>query len=340
MIAVKLQRRFSSMQSKTSADTLLKLKKNINISKCMVYIIFLVVLSLFAIFIGGSFFSLNNILNIIRQTAVVSMIAVTMTFVIAIGEIDLSVGSTIGLSGLMAALVLQSTDNIPLAILAALAVGLVVGLINGLLIVALNLPSFLVTLGMQMVLVGTSMWITNTTAIPIGNTTFTFIFGGGSVGKLPLLLPWVLITGAVGYIVLNRTPYGKKVLAVGGNATSARYSGINVKKIVVYVFVYSSLMAALGGMLYAGRMSSGRYTFGDGLELDAIASVILGGTSMAGGNGSIVGAIIGSLLIGTINNGLMFFGLSTAQQTVAKGAIIILSVALSALVSLRDNNNK
>lgn len=340
MIAVKLQRRFSSMQSKTSADTLLKLKKNINISKCMVYIIFLVVLSLFAIFIGGSFFSLNNILNIIRQTAVVSMIAVTMTFVIAIGEIDLSVGSTIGLSGLMAALVLQSTNNIPLAILAALAVGLVVGLINGLLIVALNLPSFLVTLGMQMVLVGTSMWITNTTAIPIGNTTFTFIFGGGSIGKLPLLLLWVLITGAVGYIVLNRTPYGKKVLAVGGNATSARYSGINVKKIVVYVFVYSSLMAALGGMLYAGRMSSGRYTFGDGLELDAIASVILGGTSMAGGNGSIVGAIIGSLLIGTINNGLMFFGLSTAQQTVAKGAIIILSVALSALVSLRDNNNK
>ena len=328
------------MQSKTSADTLLKLKKNINISKCMVYIIFLVVLSLFAIFIGGSFFSLNNILNIIRQTAVVSMIAVTMTFVIAIGEIDLSVGSTIGLSGLMAALVLQSTDNIPLAILAALAVGLVVGLINGLLIVALNLPSFLVTLGMQMVLVGTSMWITNTTAIPIGNTTFTFIFGGGSIGKLPLLLLWVLITGAVGYIVLNRTPYGKKVLAVGGNATSARYSGINVKKIVVYVFVYSSLMAALGGMLYAGRMSSGRYTFGDGLELDAIASVILGGTSMAGGNGSIVGAIIGSLLIGTINNGLMFFGLSTAQQTGAKGAIIILSVALSALVSLRDNNNK
>lgn len=328
------------MQSKTSAETLLKLKKNINISKCMVYIIFLVVLSLFAIFIGGSFFSLNNILNIIRQTAVVSMIAVTMTFVIAIGEIDLSVGSTIGLSGLMAALVLQSTDNIPLAILAALAVGLVVGLINGLLIVALNLPSFLVTLGMQMVLVGTSMWITNTTAIPIGNTTFTFIFGGGSIGKLPLLLLWVLITGAVGYIILNRTPYGKKVLAVGGNATSARYSGINVKKIVVYVFVYSSLMAALGGMLYAGRMSSGRYTFGDGLELDAIASVILGGTSMAGGNGSIVGAIIGSLLIGTINNGLMFFGLSTAQQTVAKGAIIILSVALSALVSLRDNNNK
>ena len=328
------------MQSKTSADTLLKLKKNINISKCMVYIIFLVVLSLFAIFIGGSFFSLNNILNIIRQTAVASMIAVTMTFVIAIGEIDLSVGSTIGLSGLMAALVLQSTDNIPLAILAALAVGLVVGLINGLLIVALNLPSFLVTLGMQMVLVGTSMWITNTTAIPIGNTTFTFTFGGGSIGKLPLLLLWVLITGAVGYIVLNRTPYGKKVLAVGGNATSARYSGINVKKIVVYVFVYSSLMAALGGMLYAGRMSSGRYTFGDGLELDAIASVILGGTSMAGGNGSIVGAIIGSLLIGTINNGLMFFGLSTAQQTVAKGAIIILSVALSALVSLRDNNNK
>lgn len=328
------------MQSKTSADTPLKLKKNINISKCMVYIIFLVVLSLFAIFIGGSFFSLNNILNIIRQTAVVSMIAVTMTFVIAIGEIDLSVGSTIGLSGLMAALVLQSTDNIPLAILAALAVGLVVGLINGLLIVALNLPSFLVTLGMQMVLVGTSMWITNTTAIPIGNTTFTFTFGGGSIGKLPLLLLWVLITGAVGYIVLNRTPYGKKVLAVGGNATSARYSGINVKKIVVYVFVYSSLIAALGGMLYAGRMSSGRYTFGDGLELDAIASVILGGTSMAGGNGSIVGAIIGSLLIGTINNGLMFFGLSTAQQTVAKGAIIILSVALSALVSLRDNNNK
>ena len=258
-----------------------------------------------------------------------------MTFIIAAGHIDLSVGSTIALSGLVAAVILQENNNIFLAVAASLTVGLLIGLLNGLLIVLFDLPSFLVTLGMQLVVFGAAMWSTNTVAVPIANSTFNFIFGGGSLGTVPLLLFWTLIIAAIGHIALTRTPYGKKVLAVGGNAVSAKYSGINVKKVVVMVFVFSGLAAALGGILYSGRMQTGRYTFGDGAELDAIAAVILGGTSMSGGNGSIIGAIVGSLLIGTINNGLLFAGLSSAQQTVAKGAIIILSVALSSIGSLK-----
>lgn len=320
------------MQSKMANK---QLKSKIDLSKYMVYFIFLFVLAAFAIFLGGTFFSVQNLLSIVRQTAVISALAVTMTFVIAIGHIDLSVGSTVGLTGLVAAIILRDIDSIPLAVLGALAVGLLIGILNGFFIVVLELPSFLVTLGMQMVVFGASMWLTNTVAVPIGNETFIYYFGGGSIGKIPLLLFWTIVITIIGSLVLNKTAYGKKVLAVGGNSTSAKYSGINVKKIIVLVFVFSSLMAAIGGLLYAGRMNTGRYTFGDGAELDAIASTILGGTSMAGGNGFIVGAVFGSLLIGMINNGLLFMGLTAPQQTVAKGVIILLSVSLSALVNLK-----
>lgn len=312
--------------------------KIFDFSKYIVYIVFVLVLLLFAITLGGTFFSVSNLLNIIRQTAVISIVAVTMTFVIATGQIDLSDGSTIALTGLVAAVILRSTNSILLAVIAALMLGVLIGAVNGLLIVVLKIPAFLVTLGTQLIVLGFAMWITKTVAVPITNKVFNAVFGGGTVGPVPVLLIWSLLMIVIGHIALNHTSYGKRILATGGNPTSAKYSGINVKKHIVLVMLFNSLAAALGGLLYAGRMATARYSYGSGAELDAIAAVILGGTAMAGGTGSVIGAGVGSLLLGIINNGLIIAGFNSSQQTIIKGVMIIASVALSSVGSIKKES--
>jgi ribose transport system permease protein len=327
------------MQSSTKNSLWTAIKKKFDFNKYIVYIIFVFVLLLFAVLLGHTFFSVSNIFNVTRQTAVISIIAVTMTFAIAAGQIDLSIGSTMALTGLVSALVLQHTSSIPLAVIAALVVGTVIGLLNGLLIVAFNIPSFLVTLGMQGIVYGIGMWTTNTVAIQITDPIYNFIFGGGDIGGMPILVLWTLAAAVIGHIVLKKMPFGKKVLATGGNAVSARFSGINVKKIIVLVMMFNSLIAGLGGVLFSGRMETARYNYGEGAELDVIAAVILGGTSMAGGTGSIIGAIVGSLLLGVINNGLVIAGLSVSGQYIIKGVLIIFAVAISSVGSLKRKAN-
>jgi ribose/xylose/arabinose/galactoside ABC-type transport system permease subunit len=308
-----------------------KKKANLNLSNFMVYIIFVIVMIAFAVLFGDTFFSVTNILNIAKQTAMISIMAVASTFVIGAGEIDLSVGSTVALSSLIVALVLQGTNNILLAVGAGIALGAGVGLINGLLVTKVRIPSFLVTLGMLSIVSGAAMWTTNTAAVPITNDTFNFIFGLGQIGPVPILLIWTVVALVIGYFALTKLPFGKKVLAVGGNKLSAKYTGINVDRITIAVFVLSGIAASFAGMLYAGRVETARYTFGQGDELSVIAAVILGGTSLTGGVASVVGSVIGSLLMGMINNGLIIGGLSISQQMMVRGAIIILFVALSSL---------
>lgn len=297
----------------------------------MVYIIFLGLLALFGVWLGGRFFSTNNILNITRQTAMVSIMAIAMVFVIATGNIDLSIGSIVALSALIIGLILQHTDSIILALLGGLGAGALIGFINGIFITKLKIPAFLATLGMMSIIRGTAMWTTDTSAVPIYNGVYNYVFGMGNIGPIPILLLWTLLALVVGYFALTKTAFGKKVLAVGGNATSARYTGVNVEKITILVFVISGVAAAFAGALYAGRMQAARYTFGTGAEMDAIAAVILGGTSMAGGTGSVIGAVVGALLVGMINNGLIIGGLDVAQQTIVQGAIIVLAVAIGNL---------
>lgn len=306
--------------------------KKINYLNYMVYIIFAIILAVFAIWLGERFFSITNILNITRQTAMISIMSVAMTFVIASSNIDLSIGSIAALTSLIVGLVLQATDNVLLAIFTALAVGGVSGFISGWLVATFGIPSFLVTLGMSSMIKGAAMWSTNTATVPIANDTFNQIFGLGTIfGVIPVLLIWTLLALVLGYFVLNQMSFGRRVLATGGNVIAAKYTGVKVKRITIAVLVISGIAASIAGMLYAGRMSSGRYTFGEGDELNVIAAVVLGGTSMAGGTGSIVGAIVGSLLMGMISNGLIIGGLSVAQQMIIRGAIIILAVALSSL---------
>ncbi|BDF57524.1 ABC transporter permease [Christensenellaceae bacterium] len=295
----------------------------------IVYIAFALVVIVFGILINDrGFLTINNFMNIIRQTTMVIVMGVAMTFVMASGEIDLSVGSTTAFAGLLTAMALQSGVNVFVAILIGLSAGLIVGSINAVCVALIKIPSFLVTLGTMMAFRGVDMWLTNTSPVPILNEEFITIFGAGNIGPIPTLLLWSIAVTIVGHFVLKKTKYGRKVLATGGNRTSAKYSGINTKKIIFSTFIITGLAAALAGLLYSGLMASGRYNFGDGDEMDVLAAVIMGGTAFSGGRGSIIGTVVGALLISTINNALILFGLEPAQQMVVSGAVIIVAVAL------------
>ena len=255
------------------------------------------------------------------------VMAVAMTFVISAGELDLSVGSTAALAALASALTMQSGYGIVSGIMAGVFCGLFVGLINGFFVTVVNIPSFLVTLGMMQFIRGLAMRVTYTKPVAISNETFNNIFGSDNIGPIPVLLVWSLAATVLGHFVLKYTPFGRELLATGGNRVAARYSGVNTSRTKLYCFIITGVAAALAGMLYSGMMQTARYSFGTGGELAAIAAVILGGTSLYGGKGSIVGTFIGALLIGTINNGLIIMGLDVSEQNMVAGAIIILAVA-------------
>jgi ribose transport system permease protein len=295
----------------------------------IIYIGFVVIFALFALALHDKgFLDPNNLLNIVRQTAMIAVMAIAMTYVLAAGEIDLSIGAVAGLSSVVTAMAIDVGG--PLAgIVAGLGAGLVVGLVNGLLTTRIGIPSFLTTLAMMGIAKGVAMWISNTAAVPIISPGYSWIFGGGKIGAIPVLLIWMLVLGVIGHVVLRRTSFGRRVLATGGGETAARYSGIDTRSVKLRVLIISSMAAALAGMLYAGRLQSGRFQLGEGDELSVIAAAVLGGTSLFGGVGTVVGTIVGALMIGLINNGLILMGLEFSQQLIARGGIIILAVALS-----------
>ena len=296
------------------------------------YVIYLGFVAIFVIFsvalFDRGFLDPNNLLNIIRQTAMIAVMAVAMTFVLAAGEIDLSIGAVAGLTSVTTAMAIDAGGPF-VGVCAGLATGLAVGTFNGLLTTRIGIPSFLTTLAMLGIAKGVAMWVSGTAAIPILAPTYSFIFGGGNIGPVPTLLLWMVLFGGVGHLVLRRTTFGRRVLATGGNETASRYSGVDTRSIKLRVLLISSMAAAVAGMLYAGRLQSGRFQLGEGDELSVIAAAVLGGTSLFGGAGTVVGTIMGALMIGMINNGLILLGLEFSQQLIARGAIIILAVALS-----------
>ena len=293
-----------------------------------IYIAFLLVVIFFAITLRGKgFFTAANALNIIRQTAALTIMGVGLTSVISTGGIDLSIGSTVGLSSLIAAIILREGGNILLAFLGGAGIGLMVGACNGFLYAKLKMPAFISTLAVSGIVYGIGLLPTQSSPVPIADTLFNNIFGSGNIGPVPILLIWMAAAVVLGHLMLRHMKYGRQVLAVGGNEISAKYSGINTEKIKFLVMLFCGLMAGIAGCLYAGRMHTGRCTFGEGAETQVITGVVLGGTIMSGGKGSIIGTLIGSLMIGMISNGLVIMGLNVAQQKIVQGIILLLAIA-------------
>jgi ribose transport system permease protein len=296
----------------------------------LLILVMLVLIGIFwALLRDTAFMSVGNFMNIVKAKTPVIVMAIASVFVISAGEIDLSVASVPPLAGTLAATLLTNGYDIWLALAAALGSGLLVGLINGAITVQLQIPSFIVTLGMIGVLEGSARLISGEQAVPILNDTFTSIFGQGNLAHIPILLVWAVASGALGALILRRMPFGKAVLATGGNEVAARYSGISTRRIKIAVLALSGLAGALAGLLYAGQFGSGRYDLGSGDLLTVLAAVVIGGTSLSGGRGSVEGAIAGALLVGLVNNGVILLGFSTPEQQIFSGVIIVLAVALS-----------
>ena len=303
--------------------------REIDLSRYVVYIGFFLILVGFSIVLRDSgFLTTRNLLNIVQQTAPVTVMAVGMVFVLTAGEIDLSIGSIVAISALLAAIVLR-TDAWIAGAAAGLVAGSVIGAANGVLVAFVRLPSFLVTLATMGLLAGVARWLTNLQSVPIINAIFNDLFGAGTLLGAPSLVIWTIAVIAVGHFFYRESRFGAHVHAAGDNSAGARAVGIRVERIRFAVMTLSGAMAALAGLLYAGRLHGARYTLGETDLLTVIAAVIVGGTRLSGGTGTVVGALIGSLLMGMLNNGLILMGLDVSGQMMVRGLIILGAIALT-----------
>jgi ribose transport system permease protein len=276
-----------------------------------------------------NFLGITNLLNIVRVSSTITVMAVATVFVISAAEIDLSIASVVPVASLIAASLMSWHLGWVLAAVTALAFGAGVGLVNGIVTVGFRIPSFVVTLGMLGIMQGCAQWITNTNTISIYNTSFLKWFGLGNLGPIPILDLWSLVALIVGSVVLSWTAVGRKVLATGANVNAARYSGISTGRIKICVLIVSGMAGALAGLLYDGQYAAAEFTTGGSDLLNVVAAVIIGGTVLTGGKGSVVGAVVGSLLIATLNNALVLIGLGAPQQLIAQGVIIVAAVIVS-----------
>lgn len=281
----------------------------------------------------NTFLTRTNIFNVLRQSASNLMLACGMTMVIILGGIDLSVGSIIAMSGCFAAgaVVWGGMPEI-VGILIGILSGLVFGLFNGFMISKTKIPPFIVTLASMNIAKGIAQVYSGGKPIRCMTDPWKFL-GAGYVGPFPTPVITMFVVFIIACILLNRTKIGRHIYAVGGNDTAARFSGINTAKVKFVVFAFSGVMAGLAGVTIASRLYSGTCTSGDGAEMDAIAAVVVGGTSMAGGSGKLGGTLIGVLIIGILNNGLNLMGINSNWQYIVKGAVILLAVYVDFLRS-------
>lgn len=289
----------------------------------------LVVLVILVTIMNPSFLSSVNLLNLLRQVSVNALIAFGMTFVILTGGIDLSVGSTLALSGAFVAGLISSGMSPLLAMIAGLMVGAILGMINGLLIAKGNMAPFIATLATMTIYRGLTLVYTNGNPITGIGDSFLFQFiGRGYLFGIPFPIIIMLVSFALLFVLLHKTAFGKKTYAIGGNIKAAKLAGVNTDRVQMWIYTLSGLMASLSGIILTSRLNSAQPTAGQAFEMDAIAAVVLGGTSLSGGKGRIFGTLVGALIIGTINNGLNLLGVSSFYQQIIKGIVIIIAVLL------------
>lgn len=275
------------------------------------------------------FLTMGNLLNVFRQVSINALIAFGMTLVILLGGIDLSVGSILALSSVLTALMLSHGIDPVVATSVGVLAGAGMGMLNGLVISKGKVAPFIATLGMMTILRGVALVVSEGRPITGLNSDFFAMLGGGYVGGIiPVPVIIMLVMFGVFWFVLKNTVFGRHVYAVGGNEEASRLSGINTDRIKIWVYTLSGAMAATAGMILTSRLNSAQPTAGTGYELDAIAAVVLGGTSLTGGRGWIFGTLVGALLIGILNNGLNLLGVSSFYQQVIKGVVILLAVLL------------
>ncbi|MGD8110740.1 ribose ABC transporter permease [Vibrio sp. TRT 21S02] len=301
--------------------------------KSLIALLFLIVV---VSFLNPNFFTVDNILNILRQTSVNAIIAVGMTLVILTAGIDLSVGSVLALCGAFAASLIAMEVPVLIAVPTALLAGAALGAISGIIIAKGKVQAFIATLVTMTLLRGVTMVYTDGRPISTGftDTADAFAwFGTGYALGIPVPVWLMVVVFAAAWYLLNHTRFGRYVYALGGNESATRLSGINVDRVKIGVYAICGLLAALAGIIVTSRLSSAQPTAGMGYELDAIAAVVLGGTSLMGGKGRIMGTLIGALIIGFLNNALNLLDVSSYYQMIAKAVVILLAV-------LVDNKNK
>jgi ribose transport system permease protein len=277
--------------------------------------------------LSDRFLTANNIVNILRQSTINGIIAVGMTLVILTAGIDLSVGSILALSSVITANMLQTGLPVPVAILIGLGIGAGCGLINGVIITWASVPPFVTTLGMMTIARGFALVYTEGKPITGLPEAFRFV-GAGSIGPIPTPIVIAAATFIIGYILLTRTSLGQFIFAIGNNPVAARYAGISVGLNITFVYLVSGLLSALAGLILTARLGSAQATAGLAFEFDAIAAVVVGGTSFAGGQGGLGGTLIGVLIIAVLNNGLNLLNISSFYQPVVSGVVIALALLL------------
>lgn len=272
------------------------------------------------------FLNTRNLLQVLSQVSIIAVMAFGMTFVLMIGEIDLSVGSIAAISSLILGMGLTAGLPAIIAILLALLAGAFCGLINGSLGARLKIPSFIVTVATMGIFRGIGYSLTDSKPVPIGNDMIIALGNGKFLNIIPYPVILMMVLLVIFQVLLVKTRFGRRAKMVGGNKTAAEYVGIDSKKLQVKIFIISGISAAISGILLASRLYSAQPNVATGYELDAIAAAVLGGTSLSGGYGTVVGTIIGAVIMGIINNGMNLIGLPYFYQQIVKGIIIILAV--------------
>lgn len=284
----------------------------------------LLVVGIVLSFASPVFATSSNLFNVALATSVTALLAVGQTFVIILAEIDLSVGSVLSFSAAVTALVLQHHST-AVGIIVGLGVGAGVGLVNGLLVTKTKMPSFIVTLAMLSIMAGLSLQITQGNPIAVSDFNFQNI-GQARIGGVPVPV-WIMVAVFIVFgVLLARTRFGRYIYATGDNPEAARLSGIPTDRVKILAFVISGLLAALAGFIITARLSTAEPSAGAGMELEAIAAVIIGGTSLLGGRGEMIGTVVGALLLGVIDNGMNLLNVSPFLQSVVKGIVILIAV--------------
>ena len=306
------------------------------LSMLVIFVVFFAVMS----FASPYFLTTNNIMNVMSQVSSTSMLAIGMTIVIITSGIDLSVGSILGLSGMIGGMVLMNTQNVVLGVAVILLVGMVMGLVNGFLIGYLELPAFIVTLGMMEIGRSLDYVISDANTASKFPAIYNFLGTGRIGGVFPVYIIFIFGMFAIFIWIMAKTKFGRFLYAIGSNKEAARLTGINVKFNVMMAYVISGLMCGFAAWIMTSRLMACDATYGDGNEMDAIAAAVIGGTSMSGGKGTLWGTIIGVFLVGFLRNALNILGVNPYWQGTAIGAVIVIAVLAEKLSKVKVKKGK